>query len=105
MGPPVIIKIVPQKGGATRVILFSGGSVEKLGGHRRRIARTAIAGAVLAGVSAARGQIATLDKGHQFFLNNGVQVWGLDQGATVFNYNNLLGANFNGVVWSYGQAG
>lgn len=31
-----------------------------------------------------------------------MQIWGLDQGASGFNYNNLTDANFNGVVWSWG---
>jgi hypothetical protein len=59
------------------------------------------AGRGVAGRAAA--QVATIDKGHQFFLNNGLQVWGLDQGASNFNYNGLTGANFTGVMWSYGQ--
>jgi autotransporter-associated beta strand protein len=48
------------------------------------------------------GQVATLGKGHQLLLNKGLQIWGLDQGAVGFNYNNLANANFNGVMWSFG---
>src|SRR3954463_3881669 len=47
-------------------------------------------------------QIATLDKGHQLLVDNGLQIWGLDQCAGCsFNYNGLANANFNGVVWSW----
>lgn len=47
-------------------------------------------------------QVATLGKGHQLLVSNGLQIWGLDQGAVGFNYNNLANANFNGVIWSWG---
>src|SRR3979409_651459 len=46
-------------------------------------------------------QIAALDKGHQLLVNNGLQIWGLDQGASAFNYNNLSNANFNGRIWRW----
>jgi autotransporter-associated beta strand protein len=46
-------------------------------------------------------QIVALDKGHQLLVNNGLQIWGLDQGAGGFNYSNLSNANFNGVIWSW----
>src|SRR3954463_10228636 len=52
--------------------------------------------------SIARAQLATLDKGHQLLVNNGLQLWGLDQGASGFNYNNLTNANLNGVIGSWG---
>src|SRR3954463_5083116 len=73
---------------------------------RRNVSALAIAaGAVVASSIAtpAQAQVATLGKGYQYFLNNGLQIWGLDQGASNFNYNGLTGANFNGVMWSYGQ--
>src|SRR6476659_5331904 len=73
--------------------------------HIKRVRSLALAGAVLAGAATAQAQIATLDKGHSFFVNNGLQIWGLDQGSPAFNYNGLANANFTGVVWSYGQAG
>lgn len=57
---------------------------------------------VAANAPMACAQIATLDKGHQILVNNGLQIWGLDQGASGFNYNNLANANFNGVMWSFG---
>jgi autotransporter-associated beta strand protein len=60
----------------------------------------AVVFAVAAPISLA--QVATLGKGHQLLINNGLQIWGLDQGASGFNYNNLANANFNGVLWSWG---
>jgi autotransporter-associated beta strand protein len=73
----------------------------------RRVRSLAVAGAALAAAwpMGALAQVATLGKGQAYFVNNGLQIWGLDQGASTFNYNNLAGANFNGVMWSYGQAG
>ena len=71
----------------------------------RRIRSAALAGAVLAvSSSAVRAQIVSLDKGHQLLLNTGLQIWGCDTGASPFNYSGLTGANFNGVMWSFGQA-
>src|SRR6185503_5249885 len=72
----------------------------------QRIRSAALAGAVLAvSSSAVRAQIVSLDKGHQLLLNTGLQIWGCDTGASPFNYSGLTGANFNGVMWSYGQSG
>jgi autotransporter-associated beta strand protein len=60
-------------------------------------------GALVASGPFACAQIATLDKGHQLLVNNGLQIWGLDQCAgCTFNYNGLANANFNGVMWSWG---
>jgi hypothetical protein len=59
-------------------------------------------GVVAASGLVACAQIATLDKGHGILVNNGLQIWGLDQcQGCAFNYNNLANANFNGVVWSW----
>src|SRR3954467_7666571 len=73
----------------------------------RKVSALAIAAAAAVASSVAttpaQAQVATLGKGDQYFLNNGVQIWGLDQGASTFDYNGLAGANFNGVMWSYGQ--
>ena len=54
----------------------------------------------------ASAQIASLDKGHQLLVNNGLQIWGLntDSFQYNFNYNNLTGANMNAVMWSYNQS-
>ena len=76
--------------------------------RRRRVSALVLAaGAAVAssfvGAAPAQAQVATLGKGYQYFLNNGLQIWGLDQGASTFDYNGLTGANFNGVMWSYGQ--
>src|SRR4051794_17878995 len=62
--------------------------------------RAAIAVAALS--ANARAQVATLDKGHSILVNNGLQIWGLDTGASSFDYGALSNANFNGVVWSWG---
>ncbi|MEA2735064.1 MAG: fibronectin-binding autotransporter adhesin [Humisphaera sp.] len=56
-----------------------------------------------AGSSTSLAQVATLGKGHSILVNNGLQMWGLDQGAANFNYGNLTNANLNGVMWSWGQ--
>src|SRR5205823_8804543 len=78
-----------------------GRSLMLLGRCSRGASSLAFAGAVLAGAASARAQIATLDKGHSILVNNGLQIWGLDTGASSFNYGNLANANFNGVVWSW----
>src|SRR5687767_11216562 len=72
--------------------------------HQRRLAAVAAAGlAAAAGiVSPARAQVAALGKGHNILVNNGLQIWGLDTGASAFNHSNLANANFTGVVWSWG---
>src|SRR4051794_17676780 len=69
---------------------------------RRSAAVTAAVLATLPAVAAA--QVATMGKGQGYFVNNGLQIWGLDQGASTFDYNGLANANFTGVMWSYGQA-
>src|SRR5688572_5466689 len=58
--------------------------------------------AALSAASPALAQVATLGKGHNLLVNNGLQIWGLDTGASGFNYANLTNANFNGVLWSWG---
>src|SRR2546429_1323714 len=78
-----------------------GRSLMRFGHCSRGASSLAFAGAVLAGAASARAQIATLDKGHSILVNNGLQIWGLDTGASSFNYGNLANANFNGVVWSW----
>ena len=61
------------------------------------------AGVLVASGPLACAQIASLDKGHQLLVNNGLQIWGLDQcSGCTFNYNGLANANFNGVIWSWG---
>src|SRR5688572_28567004 len=57
--------------------------------------------ALAATVSPARAQVATLGKGHQIILDNGLQIWGLDTGAQAYNHANVMNANFNGVMWSW----
>jgi autotransporter-associated beta strand protein len=82
----------------------------RLSSRRRRAGAIGLACAAAAAAAALampadlHAQVATLGKGHSYFVNNGLQIWGLDQGAAVFNYNNLAGANFNGVMWSWEQA-
>ena len=71
----------------------------------RRLRSIAIASAVLAGASAAQAQVATMSKGHQLLVNNGLQIWGLVTDANYqFNYPNMAAANFNAVTWSYGAS-
>ena len=62
---------------------------------RSLIVASAVAASVAAIVAPARAQVATLNKGHTFVVNNGLQIWGLDQGASTFNYNNLAGEGFS----------
>src|SRR5205809_3683065 len=71
--------------------------------NRAKLCRTVCfaASIVVAITSIACAQIAAIGKGHQLLVNNGLQIWGLDQGASGFNYNNLSNANFNGVIWSW----
>ena len=65
-----------------------------------------MAGAVLAGVSSLRAQIATLDKGHSLLVADGLQIWGADTDTSYsFNYNTMAGANLNGVMWGFPAAG
>lgn len=73
---------------------------------RNRVRSIALAGAVMAGMTSAQAQIATLDKGHQLLLNGGLQIWGLntDSFQYTFNYNNLTAANMNAVMYSHGQS-
>lgn len=51
-----------------------------------------------------RGQLASLDKGHQLLVNSGLQIWGCDTGASPFNYSGLTGADMNGVMWSFSES-
>ncbi len=67
------------------------------------VARALIICAVLAPI--AHAQIATLDKGHQIFVNNGLQIWGLDTSDDYsLNYNELQAGNMTAVMWTTGQA-
>ncbi|HEX3600077.1 MAG TPA: autotransporter-associated beta strand repeat-containing protein [Lacipirellulaceae bacterium] len=53
----------------------------------------------------AHAQIATLDKGHQIFVNNGLQIWGLDTSDDYsLDYNELQAGNMTAVMWTTGQA-
>ncbi len=53
----------------------------------------------------AHAQIATLDKGHQIFVNNGLQIWGLDtDNRYSLDYNELTAGNMTAVMWATGQA-
>ena len=66
-----------------------------------RVQSIALAGAVLAGSAGVRAQIATLDKGHNVLLDNGLQVWGLDtDNRYPFDYSVARGANLTGVVFA-----
>src|SRR4051794_34053251 len=51
-------------------------------------------------------QIAALDKGNQFFVNNGLQIWGLDSDSANYSldYSELSAGNMTGVMYSYGQS-
>src|SRR4051812_30529731 len=53
----------------------------------------------------AHAQIATLDKGHQIIVNNGLQILGLDtdQADYPIDYNELSAAHMTGAMWAYGQ--
>jgi len=73
---------------------------------RRRVQTIALAGAVLAGTSGARAQLASLDRGHQILVNDGVQIWGADSNtADNFSYTGAFGANLNGVMWGFPAQG
>src|SRR4051812_23550432 len=53
----------------------------------------------------ADAQIATLDKGHQLIVNQGLQIWGLQSDTQYpLDYNELSAANMNGVMFSYGAS-
>jgi autotransporter-associated beta strand protein len=51
----------------------------------------------------AEAQIATLDKGHQILVNNGLQIWGAATDILNYdvNYASLQNANMNGVIWGF----
>ncbi len=54
--------------------------------------------------SSAHAQITTLDHGHSFFLNNGLQLWGVDSDYRYpFDYNIMSQANLTGVIWGFGE--
>ncbi|HEY2759778.1 MAG TPA: hypothetical protein VGI75_03525, partial [Pirellulales bacterium] len=55
--------------------------------------------------AAAKAQIATLDKGHQIIVNNGIQILGLDtdQADYPIDYNEVNAAHMTGAMWAYGQ--
>src|SRR3954451_16230510 len=69
--------------------------------------RAVLVAGLLAGLAPqGHAQIASLDKGHQLLVNQGLQIWGLntDSFQYSFNYNNFTAANMNAVMWSYGQS-
>ena len=56
-------------------------------------------------VPAACAQLATLDKGHQLLVNNGLQIWGVVTDKTYpLHYGEVTAANMNAVMWSFGQS-
>jgi autotransporter-associated beta strand protein len=61
------------------------------------------AGLITALAPSARAQLATLDKGHQILVNNGLQIWGSATDIVNYdvNYAALEGANMNGVMWGF----
>ncbi len=64
----------------------------------------ALAASALLAVPRAYAQIATPDKGHSFFLTNGLQLWGVDTDYHYpFDYNTMAQANLNGVIWGFGE--
>jgi autotransporter-associated beta strand protein len=74
---------------------------------RRRKLALAVAAATAASLGVgkfAHAQVATIGKGHQILVNNGLQIWGCDTGASSFTYSSLTNANMNGVMWSFGTA-
>jgi autotransporter-associated beta strand protein len=78
--------------------------------RRRRRLTSAAAGLLVAaaGGSAAHAQIATLDKGHNILVNNGLQIWGTNTNALPgngFSYSTMEGANMNGVMWGFPAQG
>lgn len=73
----------------------------------RRVHSIALSGAVLAVSSPlwVQGQIASLDKGHSYLVNNGLFLSGWDTDATYqFNYTNITGLNCNAVIWGPSQS-
>ncbi len=71
--------------------------------YRKTLYQAAMAGAVLAGASSARAQIATLDKGHSLLVSDGLQIWGADtDNSYPFDYNTMAAANLNAVFWGFG---
>src|SRR4051812_16623066 len=47
-------------------------------------------------------QIATLDKGHQLLVNQGLQIWGLQSDIQyTLDYSELTAANMNGVIFAH----
>ncbi|MEX0612224.1 MAG: autotransporter-associated beta strand repeat-containing protein, partial [Pirellulales bacterium] len=63
------------------------------------------AGVVFAITPIACAQVATLGKGHQLLVNNGLQIWGLQTDKTYpLSYSELTAANMNAVVFSYEQS-
>src|SRR5678815_40957 len=73
----------------------------------RRIQAAAIAAAALGATSASWGQIASLNKGQQLLVNQGLQVFGLTndtQYPVHYNqggYNSVAATNLTGLQWSY----
>lgn len=67
-----------------------------------RLRSLVLAGAVLGTVASVRGQIATLDKGHRIFLENGLQIWGaVTDSRYGFSESNLQGANLTSSMWGF----
>jgi autotransporter-associated beta strand protein len=81
--------------------MFSDGTI-----FRRTL--TAVAASVLfaAVPPVANAQLATLDKGHQLLVNNGLQIWGVATDTSYgLNYASLENANMNGVMWGFPAVG
>src|SRR5438477_10887848 len=92
----------------TRKCYSSAPTANRRQGTRRRCARSlALASAVLAAASsAARAQIAALDKGHNLLVTNGLQIWGADSNTNdTFDYPTMAAANINGVFWGFPAQG
>src|SRR4051794_26990354 len=73
---------------------------------RRQLKAGTLIAAALAATTSAHAQLATLDKGHQLLLNDGLQIWGTNTDSYNYqlNYPNYNDANFSGVMWSHGQS-
>src|SRR5437016_5815258 len=81
-------------------------SLARSGGSCAVVCRAVFAVAIAAAFAPiASGQIASLDKGHQLLINDGLQIWGLNtDNRYQFNYANLADANMDAVIWSTNQS-
>jgi len=69
---------------------------------RRGVHTIALAAAVGVGATQVRAQLASLDRGHQILVNDGIQIWGADSNtADNFSYTGATGANLNAVMWGF----